>query len=50
VLKLDRGTIRITHYMYFEELGGFLPTSRHLFFRGGRPDVTDGERPADHLS
>lgn len=37
VLRLDEQTIRITHYMHFEDVGGFLPTSRHIFFRGGRP-------------
>jgi 3',5'-cyclic AMP phosphodiesterase CpdA len=37
-LKLDGGTIRITHYMYFDDAKDFLPTSRHLFFRGGRPN------------
>jgi 3',5'-cyclic AMP phosphodiesterase CpdA len=44
VLRLDGETIRITHYMYFEEAGDFLPTSRHLFFRGGRPALPDRER------
>jgi 3',5'-cyclic AMP phosphodiesterase CpdA len=39
VLRLDEQTIRITHYMHFEDVGGFLPTSRHIFFRGGRPSA-----------
>jgi 3',5'-cyclic AMP phosphodiesterase CpdA len=39
VLRLDSHTIRITHYLYFDDVNGFLPTSRHIFFRGGRgPD------------
>jgi 3',5'-cyclic AMP phosphodiesterase CpdA len=36
VLRLDTETIRITHYMYFDEAGSFMPISRHIFFRGGR--------------
>lgn len=42
VVRLDGRMIRVTHYMYFEIAGGFLPTSRHIFFRGGRPPV-EGE-------
>jgi 3',5'-cyclic AMP phosphodiesterase CpdA len=37
VLRLDKHTIRITHYMYFDDADGFLATSRHIFPRGGRP-------------
>lgn len=41
VLRLDEQTIRITHYMYFDDAAGFLPTSRHIFFRGGRPPAPE---------
>jgi hypothetical protein len=41
VLKLDDKHIRITHYMYFDDAGDFLPTSRHLFYRRGRPPLDD---------
>lgn len=34
LIKVGRRAIRITHYMYFSELGGFAPLSRHLFPRG----------------
>ena len=37
VLKLDSRAIEATHYMYFDDAGGFVPTSRHTFFRRGRP-------------
>ncbi|HKP76935.1 MAG TPA: metallophosphoesterase family protein, partial [Longimicrobiaceae bacterium] len=37
VLRLDEQAIRVTHYMYFDDAGEFVPTSRHLFFRRGRP-------------
>jgi 3',5'-cyclic AMP phosphodiesterase CpdA len=36
VVRLDREVIRIVHYMYFDDVGRFLPTSHHLFYRGGR--------------
>ena len=42
VLRVDGRMIRVTHYMYFEVARGFLPTSRHIFFRGGRPPI-EGE-------
>lgn len=37
VLRLDDNILRVTHHMYFDDAGGFVPTSRHLFYRGGRP-------------
>jgi 3',5'-cyclic AMP phosphodiesterase CpdA len=49
VLRLDRRTIRVTHHMYFDDAGGFLPVSRHIFYRGGRPplpgDADEGQAP-----
>jgi 3',5'-cyclic AMP phosphodiesterase CpdA len=43
VLRLDQRIIRVTHYMYFDVASGFLPTSRHIFFRGGRPPLSAEE-------
>jgi 3',5'-cyclic AMP phosphodiesterase CpdA len=43
VIRLDQRLIRVTHYMYFDPAGGFVPTSRHIFFRGGRPPLTPEE-------
>lgn len=39
VLRFDAETIRVAHYMYFDDVGDFVPTSRHLFFRRGRPPL-----------
>jgi 3',5'-cyclic AMP phosphodiesterase CpdA len=39
VLRMDHRAIRVTHYMYFDDAGDFVPTSRHLFFRRGRPPL-----------
>ncbi|MBB4638057.1 metallophosphoesterase family protein [Longimicrobium terrae] len=39
VLRLTPTGIRVTHYMYFEDAGDFVPTSRHIFFRRGRPPL-----------
>jgi 3',5'-cyclic AMP phosphodiesterase CpdA len=33
LIRVARRAIRITHYMYFSEAGGFAPLSRHLFPR-----------------
>lgn len=43
LLRLDSRLIRVTHYMFFDEAGGFVPTSRHIFFRGGRPPLSQEE-------
>jgi 3',5'-cyclic AMP phosphodiesterase CpdA len=44
VIRLDDHTIRITHHMYFDEDEDFLPMSRHIFFRGGKPpSASEGE-------
>lgn len=48
VLRLDERTIRVTQYMYFADAGDFVPTSRHQFFRRGRPTMdARGEAEAD---
>jgi 3',5'-cyclic AMP phosphodiesterase CpdA len=41
VLRLKGRTIEVTHYMYFDDTQGFVPTSRHAFFRRGRPDEVE---------
>jgi 3',5'-cyclic AMP phosphodiesterase CpdA len=41
VLRMDSRVIRVTHYMYFDDAGEFVPTSRHLFFRRGRPPLDE---------
>ena len=41
VIRVDGRLIRVTHYMYFDVAGTFLPTSHHVFYRGGRPPVGD---------
>jgi 3',5'-cyclic AMP phosphodiesterase CpdA len=46
VLRLDSRVIRVTHYMYFDDAGEFVPTSRHLFFRRGRPPLDEKGRGA----
>jgi 3',5'-cyclic AMP phosphodiesterase CpdA len=36
VVRVGEDRVRITHYMYFDELLGFAPISRHVFPRPGR--------------
>jgi 3',5'-cyclic AMP phosphodiesterase CpdA len=36
LIRIDAHMFRITHYMYFDEVGDFAPSSRHLFPRPGR--------------
>jgi 3',5'-cyclic AMP phosphodiesterase CpdA len=43
LIRLDHRLIRVTHYMYFQPAGGFVPMSRHIFFRGGHPPLTPEE-------
>jgi 3',5'-cyclic AMP phosphodiesterase CpdA len=49
VLRLDELTIGVTHYMYFDDAGDFVPTSRHVFFRRGRPPLVDGKAEVEAL-
>lgn len=44
VLRIGERTIRVTHYMFFDDANGFLAVSRHVFFRGGRPPLGDHAR------
>lgn len=34
-IRIAEGVIRVTHYMYFSDVEGFAPVSRHLFPRAG---------------
>jgi 3',5'-cyclic AMP phosphodiesterase CpdA len=34
-IRITETVIRVTHYMYFSDTGGFAPVSRHLFPRAG---------------
>ena len=36
MVNIDDDMLRVTHYMYFSELGEFAPLSRHIFARHGR--------------
>lgn len=45
-LRLDEKTIKVTHYMYFDDADGFVATSRHIFFRGGRPPLPGEDQQA----
>jgi 3',5'-cyclic AMP phosphodiesterase CpdA len=35
LVRLSEDKVRVTHYMFFAELGGFAPISRHIFPRPG---------------
>jgi 3',5'-cyclic AMP phosphodiesterase CpdA len=39
VIRVDERLIRVTHFMYFDDAGDFVSTSRHIFYRGGRPPM-----------
>jgi len=41
LIRIGEDVIRVTHYMYFEDAGGFAPFSRHVFPRPGRRYFTD---------
>ncbi len=48
LLKLGEEMLRVTHYMYFSELGEFSPVSRHIFPRPGRAFVEGTLHHADY--
>lgn len=41
LIKIGDDVVRITHYMYFHELEGFAPVSRHIFPRRSRGYFTE---------
>jgi 3',5'-cyclic AMP phosphodiesterase CpdA len=41
LIRVTDDRVRITHYMYFDELLGFAPVSRHLFPRPGRRFIAE---------
>jgi hypothetical protein len=56
-LQIEEDIVRVTHYMHFEDAGGFEPVSRHIFPRVGRHYLVDRppatlpeprEQPRDH--
>jgi 3',5'-cyclic AMP phosphodiesterase CpdA len=46
LIRIGPDVTRITHYMYFHEMGGFAPLSRHVFPRRDRHYLSDRD-PAD---
>lgn len=40
-IRIAEGVVRITHYIYFTDLDGFAPVSRHLFPRAGTHYLRD---------
>ena len=47
VIRIGEDVVRVTHYMYFEDVAGFAPISRHIFPRSSRPYFATGAIAAD---
>lgn len=45
LIEADSQTLKVTHYLYFEEAGRFAPLSKHSFPRPGRALEVAGLRP-----
>jgi 3',5'-cyclic AMP phosphodiesterase CpdA len=43
VIEINANVVRISHHMYFHDLGGFAPVSRHLFPRREKLFLTAGD-------
>lgn len=41
LIDLDDDTVRVTHYMYFDDADAFAPLSRHVFPRAGRRHLAE---------
>jgi 3',5'-cyclic AMP phosphodiesterase CpdA len=48
-IRVTEDSIRITHYMYFEDAGGFAPFSRHIYPRANRRYFADPPEPTTDL-
>lgn len=46
MVRISDDAVRITHYMYFDEIDGFAPASRHFFPRAGRRFFRDARAAA----
>lgn len=42
LIRVGEEVVRVTHYMHFDELGGFAPASRHIFPRPGHAYLAGG--------
>jgi len=47
VIRIGDDALRVTHYMYFDDLTSFAPISRHIFPRANRPYFATGAIAAD---
>jgi 3',5'-cyclic AMP phosphodiesterase CpdA len=47
VINIGAQMLRVTHYMYFSDLGEFAPLSRHIFSRHGHPFIEGTLHHAD---
>ncbi|MEO5511375.1 MAG: metallophosphoesterase family protein [Longimicrobiales bacterium] len=47
LIRITEDRVRVTHYMYFSDMAGFAPISRHLFPRPGKHYLSDLQEPAD---
>ncbi|HUF13033.1 MAG TPA: metallophosphoesterase [Longimicrobiales bacterium] len=47
VIRIGEDLVRVTHYMYFDDVVGFAPISRHIFPRATRPYFETGVIAAD---
>jgi hypothetical protein len=48
-IRVTEDSIRITHYMYFDDAGGFAPFSRHIYPRANRQYFADPPETAVDL-
>jgi hypothetical protein len=47
-IRVTEDSIRITHYMFFDDAGGFAPVSRHIFPRASRQYFAEPVEVAQH--
>ena len=47
VIRIGSDSLRVTHYMFFDDVAGFAPISRHIFPRASRPYFETGAIAAD---
>jgi hypothetical protein len=48
LIKIGSEMLRVTHYMYFADLGEFAPVSRHIFARHGQRFIEGSMLEADY--
>jgi 3',5'-cyclic AMP phosphodiesterase CpdA len=50
LIRITADRVRVTHYMFFSDMGGFAPVSRHVFPRPGRHYLSEPQETEEGVT